>query len=319
MYAGQLVFAQLMDFMPRHEFNACVRRYHGDRRLRGFSCRDQFLCLAFAQLTFRESLRDIETCLRAVPSKLYHAGFRGAISRSTLADANRVHDGRIYADFAQVLIGQARKLYANEPLSTMLAETVYALDSTTIDLCLKLFPWARFRRRKGAVKLHTLLDLRGNIPCFIHISHGKMHDVTVLDQLPIEAGAFYVMDRGTVDFQRLHRFTRGGAFFVTRGKRNLDFTRRSHRRVDKTTGLRSDQTIVWRARRRRGCIPPPCVASRFTTPNTTAAWYSCRTTSICPLGPSPGCTRADGKWNCSSNGSNRTCVSKTSTAQPRTR
>jgi Domain of unknown function (DUF4372)/Transposase DDE domain len=244
MNAGSLVFAQLMDFLPRHEFNACVRRYDGDRRLRGFSCRDQFLCLAFAQLTFRESLRDIETCLRAVPSKLYHAGFRGPISRSTLADANRVHDWRIYADFAQVLIGHARKLYANEPLSTMLAETVYALDSTTIDLCLKLFPWARFRRRKGAVKLHTLLDLRGNIPCFIHISHGKMPDVHVLDQLPIEAGAFYVMDRGYVDFQRLHRFTTAGAFFVTRGKRNLDFTRRSYRRIDKTTGLRSDQTIV---------------------------------------------------------------------------
>ena len=244
MYAGQLVFAQLMDFLPRHEFNTCVRRYRGDRRSRGFSCRDQFLCLAFAQLTFRESLRDVETCLRAVPSKLYHAGFRGSISRSTLADANRVHDWRIYADFAQVLIGRARTLYANEPLSTMLDETVYALDSTTIDLCLNLFPWARFRRRKGAVKLHTLLDLRGNIPCFIHISHGKMHDVQVLDRLPIEAGAFYAMDRGYVDFQRLHRFTTAGAFFVTRGKRNLDFTRRSRRLIDKTTGLRSDQTIV---------------------------------------------------------------------------
>ena len=244
MFAGQLLFAQLMDFLPRHEFNTCVRRYDGDRRLRGFSCRDQFLCLAFAQLTFRESLRDIETCLRAVPSKLYHAGFRGTIARSTLADANRVHDWRIDADYAQVLIRRARILYANEPLSTLLDETVYALDSTTIDLCLKLFPWARFRRRKGAVKLHTLLDLRGNIPCFIHISQGKMHDVTVLDQLPIEAGAFYVMDRGYVDYQRLHRFTTGGAFFVTRGKRNLDFTRRTRRSVDKSTGLRSDQSIV---------------------------------------------------------------------------
>lgn len=257
MHAGRLVFAQLMDFLPRHEFNACVRRYGGDRRPRGFSCRDQFLCLAFAQLTFRESLRDIETCLRSIPSKLYHAGFRGAISRSTLADANRVHDWRIYADFAQVLIGQARKLYANEPLSTILAETVYALDSTTIDLCLKLFPWARFRRRKGAVKLHTLLDLRGNIPCFIHISHGKMHDVNVLDHLPIEAGAFYVMDRGYVDFQRLHRFTTGAAFFVTRGKRNLDFTRRSRRRVDKSTGLRSDQTIVLAGLKSAELYPAP--------------------------------------------------------------
>ena len=196
MFAGQLLFAQLMDVVPRHEFNACVRRYGGYRRPRRFSCRDQFLCLAFAQLTFRESLRDIETCLNAVPSKLYHAGFRGSISRSTLADANRVRDWRIFADFAQVLIGRARKLYATEPFGVALEQTVYALDSTTIDLCLSLFPWARFRRHKGAVKLHTLLDLRGNIPCFIHISHGKMHDVNVLDALPIEAGAFYVMDRG---------------------------------------------------------------------------------------------------------------------------
>jgi len=244
MYTGQLVFAQLVEFLPRHDFNACVRRYDGDRRLRGFSCRDQFLCLAFAQLTFRESLRDIETCLRAVEPKLYHAGFRGTISRSTLADANRVHDWRIFADFAQVLIRQARQLYANEPLAVTLDQTVYALDSTTIDLCLSLFPWAKFRRRKGAVKLHTLIDLRGNIPCFIHISPGKLHDVNVLDHLPIEPGAFYVMDRGYVDFARLHRFETGKAFFVTRAKRNLDCKRRSRRSVDKTTGLRSDATIV---------------------------------------------------------------------------
>lgn len=244
MHSGQLVFAQLMDYLPRHEFNTCVRRYGGDRRPRGFTCRDQFLCLAFAQLTFRESLRDIETCLRAVATKLYHAGFRGQVSRSTLADANRVHDWRIYADFAQVLIGWARELYADEPLGVALADTVYALDSTTIDLCLSLFPWAQFRRRKGAVKLHTLLDLRGSIPCFVRISHGKTHDVTVLDDLPVEAGAFYVMDRGYVDFRRLNRLTQGGAFFVTRAKRNLDCTRRSRRPVDPTTGLRSDQTIV---------------------------------------------------------------------------
>src|SRR6516165_7690444 len=244
MESGKLVFAQLMDFLPRHEFDACVRRYGGHRRPRGFSCRDQFLCLAFAQLTFRESLRDIETCLRAFQPKLYHAGFRGKVSRSTLADANRAHDWRIYADFAQVLIDQARKLYADEPLSVELQQTVYALDSTTIDLCLSLFPWAQFRRRKGAVKLHTLLDLRGNIPCFVRVSHGKMADVTVLDHLPIEPGAFYVMDRGYIDFQRLYRFTTCSAFFVTRAKRGLDFTRRARRRVDKTTGLRSDQTIV---------------------------------------------------------------------------
>jgi IS4 transposase len=244
VFDGQFVFAQLMDFLPRREFNACVAKYGGDRRGRGFSCRDQFLCLGFAQLTFRESLRDIETCLRAMGPKLYHAGFRGKVSRSTLADANRAHDWRIYADFAQVLIRRARKLYAQEPLGVELAQTVYALDSTTIDLCLSLFPWAKFRRRKGAVKLHTLLDLRGAIPCFIHISHGKMHDVNVLDHLPIEPGAFYVMDRGYVDFQRLYRFALAAAFFVTRSKKNLDYTRRACRQVDKSTGLRSDQTIV---------------------------------------------------------------------------
>ena len=244
MDPGKLVFAQLMDFVPRHDFDACVRRHGGDSRPRGFSCRDQFLCMAFAQLTFRESLRDIETCLRALERKLYHADFRGKVSRSTLADANRAHDWHIFADFAQVLIGRARKLYADEALGVELEQTVYALDSTTIDLCLSLFPWARFRRRKGAVKLHTLVDLRGNIPTFVRITHGKTHDVTVLDHLPIEPGAFYVMDRGYVDFQRLHRFTTCSAFFVTRAKRGLDFTRRARRRVDKTTGLRSDQTIV---------------------------------------------------------------------------
>ena len=244
MDPGKFVFAQLMDFVPRHDFDACVRRHGGDSRPRGFSCRDQFLCMAFAQLTFRESLRDIETCLRALEHKLYHAGFRGKVSRSTLADANRAHDWHIFADFAQVLISRARKLYADEPLGVELEQTVYALDSTTIDLCLSLFPWARFRRRKGAVKLHTLVDLRGNIPTFVRITHGKTHDVTVLDHLPIEPGAFYVMDRGYVDFQRLHRFTTCSAFFVTRAKRGLDFSRRARRRVDKTTGLRSDQTIV---------------------------------------------------------------------------
>ncbi len=244
MHEGALVFAQLLEFLPRHEFNTCVRRYSGNKRPRKFSCRDQFLCLAFEQLTFRESLRDIETCLRAMGSKLYHAGLRGKISRSTLADANQVHDWRIFADFAQVLIRRARELYVNDPLDVELEQSVYALDSTTIDLCLSLFPWAKFRRRKAAVKLHTLIDLRGNIPCFIHISTGKMHDVNVLDQLPIEAGAFYVMDRGYVDFERLYRFTTCSGFFVTRGKRNLDFQRRAYRKVDKTTGLRSDQTIV---------------------------------------------------------------------------
>ena len=257
MHEGQIVFSQLMEFVPRREFHACVARYRGDARQRSFSCRDQFLALAFAQLTFRESLRDIETCLRAMGPKLYHAGFRGSISRSTLADANRVHDWRIYADFAQILIRRARRLYASEPLSVELKQTVYALDSTTIDLCLSLFPWAKFRRTKGAVKLHTLLDLRGNIPCFIHISPGKMHDVNALDLLPIEPSAFYVMDRGYVDFQRLYRFTQANAFFVTRSKRNLDCTRRERRVVDKTTGLRSDQTIVLAGLKSSRLYPAP--------------------------------------------------------------
>jgi hypothetical protein len=257
MDPGKLVFAQLMEFLPRRDFDDCVRRHGGDRRPRGFSCRDQFLCLAFAQLTFRESLRDIETCLRSFQPKLYHAGFRGNISRSTLADANRVHDWHIFADFAQVLIGHARKLYADEPMGVELERAVYALDSTTIDLCLSLFPWARFRRRKGAVKLHTLIDLRGNIPTFIRITHGKTHDVTVLDQLPIEPGSFYVMDRGYVDFRRLYRFTICSAFFVTRAKRGLDYTRRSRRRVDKSTGLRSDQTIVLAGPKSSRLYPEP--------------------------------------------------------------
>ncbi|SFJ71955.1 IS4 family transposase [Planctomicrobium piriforme] len=257
MFDGQFVFTQLMHFLPRREFNACVERYQGQRRERGFSCRDQFLCLAFAQLTYRESLRDIETCLRALEPKLYHAGFRGQVSRSTLADANRAHDWRIYSDFAQILIRRARRLYASERLAVDLEQTVYALDSTTIDLCLSLFPWAKFRRRKGAVKLHTLLDLRGSIPCFIHISHGKMHDLLVLDQLPIEPGAFYVMDRGYVDFARLHRFTQHSAFFVTRAKRNLDATRRSRRPVDKSLGLRCDQTILLSGPKSSRLYPDP--------------------------------------------------------------
>ena len=293
MFDGQLVFAQLMNFLPRRELGACVDKYHGDRRGRGFSCRDQFLCLGFAQLTFRESLRDIETCLRALEPKLYHAGFRGKVSRSTLADANRAHDWRIYADFAQVLIRRARKLYAQEPLAVDLAQTVYALDSTTIDLCLSLFPWAKFRRRKGAVKLHTLLDLRGAIPCFVHVSHGKMHDVNVLDQLPIEPGAFYVMDRGYLDFKRLYRFTMAAAFFVTRGKRNLDCTRRARREVNKRAGLRSDQTIVLAGLKSSRSYPDPLrriafydaehkrrlvfLTNNFTLPALTVArLYQCR-------------------------------------------
>lgn len=244
MYSGKLVFAQVMEFLPRHAFNRCVKRYQGNRGMRNFSCRDQFLAMAFAQLTYRESLRDIETCLRSVRTKWNHLGFRGNIARSTLADANRLRDWRIYADFAHVLIERARSLYLDEPLGIELENTAYALDSTTIDLCLSLFPWASFRKRKGAVKLHTLLDLRGNIPCFLRVSPGKTHDVNLLDELPIEPGAFYVMDKAYVDFARLHRFQQQAAFFVTRAKKNLDYRRRESRSIDKTTGLRSDQTIT---------------------------------------------------------------------------
>jgi hypothetical protein len=244
MHSGKLVFAQLMEFFPRHDFDKCVRRYRGNYRTRDFSCRDQFLAMAFAQLTYRESLRDIETCLRSVQPKLYHMGFRGRIARSTLADANHKRNWRIYADFAQTLIRRARKLYLDEPFGVDLKGTAYALDSTTIDLCLSLFPWATFRRRKGAVKLHTLLDLRGNIPCFLRVSHGKMHDVNILDELPIEPGAFYIMDKAYIDYARLYRLHQQAAFFLTRAKKNLDAKRRQSRIIDKATGLRSDQTIV---------------------------------------------------------------------------
>ena len=244
MNSGRTVFAQLFDFLPKHEFNQCIRRYRGHRRLRKFSCLDQFLCMAFAQLTYRDSLRDIETCLRAMSTNLYHAGFRSQVSRSTLADANERRDCRIYSDFAHVLIAHARKLYANDAFAVDLDQPAYAFDSTTIDLCLSLFPWAKFRKRKGAVKLHTLIDLHGNIPCFIHITDGKTNDVKALDQLVLEPTAFYMMDRGYVDFRRLYRFTQSLAFFVIRAKRNMDWARRSYRRVDKSTGLRSDQTIV---------------------------------------------------------------------------
>jgi hypothetical protein len=244
MHAGKLVFAQLTEFLPLTTFRRCVVRYDGEHKIKRFTCLEQFLCLAFAQLTYRESLRDIEACLRAHREKLYHMGIRGRISRSTLADANEVRDWRIYADFAQRLIGMARKLYAEDSFGVDLKETVYALDTTTIDLCLSVFPWAPFRRAKAAVKLHTLLDLRGNIPVFIHISDGKMHEVNILDQLAPEPGAFYIVDRGFLDFERLFRFHEAGSFFVTRGKANLKAQRRYSHPVDRSTGLICDQTIV---------------------------------------------------------------------------
>jgi len=244
MNAGRTIFAQLAEHLPHKEFQKCVALYRGDANPRGFTCWDQYLAMVFAQLTYRESLRDIEACLGAMRAKLYHMGFRSRVRRSTLADANDAHDWRIYADFAQVLIATARPLYAAEPMGVELEQSLYALDSTTIDLCLSLFPWARFRKHKAAVKMHTLLDLRGNIPAFIHITNGKVHDVNVLDQFLPESGAFYVMDRGYIDFERLYRFTLESAFFVVRAKTNVLLRRRYSHPVDPATGVRSDQTVV---------------------------------------------------------------------------
>ena len=244
MGAEQTVFSQVMDHLPLHDFRKCVRRYNGNYKVRYFTCLEQFLCMAFAQLTYRESLRDIEACLRAVQPKLYHMGIRSRVSKSTLGAANEKRDWRIYADFAQVLIGIARPLYASEDFGVDLDETVYALDASTIDLCLSLFPWARFRKTKGAIKLHTLMNLRGNIPEFIHISDGKMHDVKVLDFLIPEPGSFYVMDRGYVDYARLYNLHQASAFFVTRAKSNFAFRRLYSNPVDKATGLRCDQVVV---------------------------------------------------------------------------
>lgn len=244
MNAGRTVFAQIMDFLPLNEFRKCIARYNGQHKIQSFSCMDQFLCMAFAQLSYRESLRDIEACLRAVPSKRYHMGIRGNIARSTLAYANETRNWRIYADFAQVLIHIARKLYAKDDLAVELDNTVYALDSTTVDLCLSLFPWARFRKHKAAVKMHTLLDLRGSIPTFISISDGLLHDVNILDEIIAEAGSFYIMDRGYLDFARLYRLGQCLAFFVTRAKDNFRFQRVYSHPVDKSTGLMCDQTIL---------------------------------------------------------------------------
>ena len=243
MYSGQLVFAQLMEHLPLHTFRRCVQRYPSKYPTKTFSHLDQFLCMAFAQLTYRESLRDIETCLRAHQAKLYHLGIRGNMAKSTLADANEQRDCRIYMDFAMCLIHTARQLYSSDSFAVELEQTVYALDTTTIDLCLSVFPWARFRSTKAAVKLHTLLDLRGNIPTFIHISDGKLHEVNVLDMLIPEAGSFYIMDRGFTDFARWYVLHQAQAFFVIRGKSNLLFRRIDSRPVDTATGLRCDQTI----------------------------------------------------------------------------
>ena len=244
MHAGKLVFSQLMEFLPWRRFETCVRRYRGNYKIKSFPCSEHWRVMAFAQLTYRESLRDIETCLQAVDSKRYHMGIRGKVSRNNLAHANATRDWRIYADFAQILIAEARSLYADEDLGVDLDATVYALDASTIDLCLAMFPWAKFRKTKGAVKLHTLLNLHGNIPEFILISDGKLHDVNVLDHLIPVPGAYYVMDRGYLDFARLYALDQAKAYFITRAKKNFTFKRRYSHEVDKTTGVQCDQTIV---------------------------------------------------------------------------
>ena len=257
MNTGPTVFAQLMEFIPTYQFRLSVDRYQGHRYVKDFSCWDQFLCLAFAQLTYRESLRDIEACLRAQQPKLYHMGFRGRVSRATLAYANEHRDWRIYADFAQGLIRQARQLYRHEPFGVDLDQSVYAFDSTTIDLCLSLFPWAQFRRHKSAVKIHTLLDLHGSIPTNVYVTGAQVHDVHLLDRLLLEAGAFYLLDRAYVDFQRLYDFTRAFAFFITRAEQNTRFSRRGSYPVDRSTGLRSDQTILLTGPKTSQLYPDP--------------------------------------------------------------
>jgi hypothetical protein len=292
MNSGKTIFSQLMAFLSAYEFRQCVQRYNGNHKIKSFSCWDQFLCMAFAQLTYRESLRDIQACLRAAQAKLYHLGIHGRVSRNTLAHANQTRDWRIYADFAQMLIGKARTLYAQEPFGVELDQSVYALGSTTIDLCLALFPWAKFRKHKAAVKLHTLLDLHGNIPSVIIVTSGKVHDVRILDQLPIEPGAIYVFDRGYIDFARLHAIHQAAAFFVTRAKNNFRFQRLYSQTVD-CEAVRCDQIILPRnfyARRdyssklRRIRYVDPDTRKRlvfltnnFTLPaETIAALYRCR-------------------------------------------
>jgi hypothetical protein len=269
MYSGKIVFAQVMELLPLRRFHGCVRRYRGDFKVKTFTCQDHFKVMAFAQLSHRESLRDIEICLRAMQPKLYHMGISSSVSRNNLSNANEVRDWRIYADFAQVLISHARQLYADEDFGKDLADlTLYALDASTIDLCLSLFPWARFRRTKAAIKLHTLIDLRGNIPTFVHVSDGKVHDVNVLDILLLEPGAFYVMDRGYLDYERLYRMNQARAFFLTRAKRNARFRRTASRPVDKASGLRCDQTVVLETTISATNYPEPLRRIAFVDPDT---------------------------------------------------
>ena len=319
MNTGKTLFAQLMDFLPWTTFTRIVDRYGGDHRVRTLSCAEQYRSMAFAQLTYRESLRDIETCLSVHASKLYHMGFRQPVRRSTLADANERRDWRIHAALAQRLITQARTLYVDEELGLDLTNTVYALDSTTIALCLSVFPWAHFRTTKAAVKMHTLLDLRGNIPSFIHISDGKLHDVHALDMLLPEAGAIYVVDRGYVDFARLYVLHQAGAFFVTRAKSNIDAHRVYSAPTDRSTGIICDQTISLDGFYTRQDYPNFCGASASRTPSPARRWSSSPTTSRFRPPPSARSTKAAGRWNSSSSGSSSIFGSSSSTARRRTR
>ena len=307
----------MISFLPDREFRRCVERYQGDIRLRGFSCWDQYLAMAFAQLTYRESLRDIEACLRSVQGKLYHLGFRGKVARSTLADANESHDWRIFADFAQVLIAIARPLHARDPIGVDLEQSLYALDSTTIDLCLSLFPWAKFRRRKAAVKMHTLLDLHGNIPTFIRVTSGDVHDVNLLDEILPEAGAFYVMDRGYIDFQRLFIFALSSAFFVVRSKSNVLLQRRYSHPVDKSTGVRSDQTVILTSFESASVYPDALRRVSYFDAVTNKRLKFLTNNFALPHLPSRKSISVAGRWNCSSNGSSSTCASRLSTVPAR--
>ena len=320
MNSGKTLFAQLMDFLPWSTFTRIVARYGGDWRVRTLSCAEQYRAMAFAQLTYRESLRDIETCLSVQAAKLYAMGFRDPVRRSTLADANEARDWRIYAELAQRLIVQARRLYANEDLGFDLANTVYALDSTTIDLCLAVFPWAHFRTTKAAVKMHTLLDLRGNIPSFIHVSDGKLHDVHALDLLLPEAGAIYVMDRGYVDFARLHGLHLAGAFFVTRAKSNMNAHRVYSAPTDRATGIICDQTIALDGHYTSQHYPEHLRRIRLRDAEIgQERWCSSPISSVCRPRPSAPSTRADGRSSCSSSGSSSICGSSSSSGHPKMR
>ena len=318
MHEGKFIFSQLMEFVPWRRFQTCVNRYGGDYKVGTYQCVEQFRVMAFAQLTYRHSLCEVEACLRVVKSKLYHMGIHSSISHSNLAHANHQRDWRIYADFAQILIQRAKQLYLGDDLGLDLDATVYALDATTIDLCLSLFPWAKFRRAKGAVKLHTLLNLQGNIPEFILISDGKLHDVNVLDHLVPVPGAYYVMDRGYLDFERLYALHQAKSFFVTRSKRNFNFSRRYSHEVDKSTGVQCDQTVVLETYYSAQGYPEPLRRIRYYDAERDKRLVFLTNDFSLPATTMPRCTSRVGESSCSSSGSSNTYASRSSTEPART-